>query len=118
MAGKKGAKFLDFNKYQKACTKTAVYPNLGKNFVYPTLGLIGEAGELANKIKKIVRDDRSKVTSEKKEDLKKELGDVMWYVAQLSTELNLKLSDVARENIEKLSSRMVRGKLRGSGDNR
>ncbi|AKM83360.1 hypothetical protein A2422_04090 [Candidatus Woesebacteria bacterium RIFOXYC1_FULL_31_51] len=111
-------KFNNFDKYQNSCKKTAVYPNIGKNFIYPTIGLMGEAGEVANKIKKIIRDDNSIITKEKKEELVYELGDMMWYIAQLSTELNLKLSDVAKKNLEKLALRKKRNTLQGSGDHR
>ena len=111
-------KFEDFDKYQKECKKTAIYPGIGKNFIYPTLGLLGEAGELANKIKKVVRDDNGKLTSEKREEISHEMGDVMWYIAQLSTELGIKLSNIAAANIVKLSSRKKRNKIHGSGDNR
>lgn len=111
-------KLGDFDTYQKACKKTAVYPSIGKNFVYPTLGLAGEAGEVSDKVKKIVRDDGGKITVKKKKELAEELGDVMWYLAQLSTELGLRLSDIAKMNIKKLSSRSRRGKIHGSGDNR
>ena len=110
--------FSDLDTYQKECGKTAIYPGIGKNFVYPTLGLTGESGEVADKIKKIIRDSDGKVTDEKKEEIKKELGDVLWYLAQLSTELGLKLSEVASGNLEKLASRKSRGKIRGKGDNR
>ncbi len=109
---------MDLNKYQKESRKTAVYPSPGKNYIYPTLGLAGEAGEVAGKISKVVRDDKGKISKEVKEDLKKELGDVLWFVAQLSTELKLSLSDVAKANLEKLKSRAKRNKLHGSGDNR
>ena len=70
------------------------------------------------RLKKLFRDDKGKLTDEKKTEIAKELGDVMWYIAQLSTELGLKLSDVAQTNIDKLTSRMDRGVLQGSGDNR
>jgi|SRR3990167_6608344 len=110
--------FSDFDKYQKECGKTAVYPDIGKNFVYPTLGLMGEAGEVSEKIKKVIRDDQGHVTPEKKEEIKKELGDVLWYLSQLSKELGIKFSEVASGNLEKLASRKIRGKLQGDGDNR
>ena len=110
--------FKDFDEYQKKAGKTAIYPNIGKNFVYPTLGLMGEAGEVSEKIKKVIRDDGGKLTPEKREEIKKELGDVLWYLAQLSKELGIRFSDVAKGNLEKLSSRKARGKLHGEGDNR
>lgn len=111
-------KITDFDKYQKQCNKTAVYPKIGKNFIYPTIGLVGEAGEIANKVKKVIRDDNSKLNKINKEELAYELGDIMWYVAQLSTELNIKLSKVAEMNIEKLKTRKEKNTLHGSGDHR
>jgi NTP pyrophosphatase (non-canonical NTP hydrolase) len=110
--------FSDFNDYQKKCKKTAVYPKVGKNFVYPVLGLMGEAGEVSEKIKKLFRDHGGKLTEEYKLEIAKELGDVLWYLAQLSTELGLKFSDVVEMNIQKLASRKVRGSIHGDGDNR
>ncbi len=109
---------LNFNSYQQAAAQTAVYPNLGNNFVYPTLGLVGEAGEVAEKIKKVLRDDNGQLSAEKKQELMKELGDVLWYVARLAAELGLELEQVAQYNLAKLTSRQERGKLGGSGDNR
>jgi len=109
---------MTFNEYQKESRKTAIYPNVGENMVYPVLGLSGEAGEVAEKMKKILRDDNGKVSEEKREEIKKELGDVLWYISQISTELDLELEEVAAKNLEKLFSRMDRGKLGGSGDNR
>jgi len=110
--------FSDFDKYQEECGKTAVYPKVGEKFVYPLLGLVGETGEVSEKIKKLFRDDGGKLTPEKKEEIKKELGDVLWYLAQLSKELGLKFSEVAKGNLEKLASRKERNKLHGDGDNR
>ncbi|OIO32652.1 MAG: hypothetical protein COZ49_00330 [Candidatus Yonathbacteria bacterium CG_4_10_14_3_um_filter_47_65] len=109
---------MDFSKYQKESRKTALYPDVGGNYIYPTLGLVGEAGEVAEKIKKVIRDDGGEVSPEKREEIKKELGDVLWYVAQVASELGLELDDIARKNIEKLFSRKERGMLGGSGDNR
>lgn len=109
---------MDFDEYQKESRKTAVYPEIGKGYVYPTLGLANEAGEFAGKIKKIFRDDDGKISSERKEDLVHELGDVLWYMSQIATELDIKLSDIAKENLKKLFSRKERGVLHGSGDNR
>ena len=79
---------------------------------------MGEAGEVSEKIKKVIRDDQGHVTPEKKEEIKKELGDVLWYLSQLSKELGIKFSEVASGNLEKLASRKIRGKLQGDGDNR
>lgn len=109
---------MNFEEYQALAKRTAIYPDIGRNFVYPTLGLAGEAGELANKVKKIIRDDGGIARPERVEEIEKELGDVLWYIAQLSTEFGLKLDDVASMNIEKLSSRLEQGKITGSGDNR
>jgi len=109
---------MEFDEYQKESRKTAIYPNKGKNIIYPTLGLVGEAGEVAEKVKKLIRDKNGKIDEEFKESIKKELGDVLWYLAQLCTELGFSLNDVAKTNLEKLFSRMKRGKLHGSGDDR
>jgi len=109
---------MEINEYQKEARKTAVYPNLGNNFIYPTLGLCGEAGEVAEKIKKIIRDENNQLTLKTKDKLKKELGDVFWYLANLATELNISLEDIAKENIKKLQSRKDRNKIHGDGDDR
>lgn len=109
---------MNFEEYQKLSRETAFYPGKDKNFIYPTLGLAGEAGEVSEKIKKIIRDDAGLLSDDKKTELKKELGDVLWYVAQLSTELGISLDDIAKFNIEKLRSRKERNMLGGSGDNR
>lgn len=110
--------FSDFNDYQKKCRKTAIYPKVGKSFVYPVLGLMGEAGEVSEKVKKLFRDHGGKLTKEYRMEIAKELGDVLWYLAQLSTELGLKFSDVVEMNLEKLASRKTRSTLHGDGDNR
>jgi NTP pyrophosphatase (non-canonical NTP hydrolase) len=109
---------MNFKEYQKLSRKTAIYPNKDENFIYPTLGLAGEAGEVAEKIKKVMRDNNSIVDNPRKEELKKELGDVLWYLSQIATELNLSLEEVALDNLEKLNSRKNRGKMSGNGDNR
>lgn len=110
---------MTFEEYQNKAKLTALYPNYGNGeFIYPTLGLVGEAGEVAEKVKKIIRDDGGKVSSAKKEELKKEIGDVLWYISQLSLELGLSLEEVAKDNVKKLYSRLERNKLHGDGDNR
>ena len=95
-----------------------MYPNKGNNFIYPVLGLCGESGEIAEKIKKVIRDEGGVASDLKKEEIKKELGDVLWYISQIATELGLSLDAVAKANIEKLQSRLERNKISGSGDNR
>ena len=109
---------MTFEEYQSESRKTALYPEVGRNFIYPALGLCGEAGEVAEKIKKILRDAGGVVSEEAKLAIKKELGDVLWYLSQIAAELGLPLEDVAAANLEKLFSRMERNALRGSGDDR
>lgn len=109
---------MNFEEYQKESRKTAMYPNKDNNFIYPVLGLCGESGEIAEKIKKVIRDEGGVVSESKKEEIKKELGDVLWYISQIATELGLSLDGVAKLNIEKLQSRMARNKISGSRDNR
>ena len=115
---------MTFEKYQKLSDGTALYrdkvpfPSKESSFVYPVLGLNGEAGEVAEKIKKILRDKGGEINEEDKEELAKELGDVLWYLSQTATELDLSLDEIAELNIEKLNSRKERGKLSGNGDNR
>jgi len=109
---------IGFQEYQEKARSTAIYPDLNRNFTYPTLGLSGEAGEVAEKVKKILRDKKGTPTDEDREEIAKELGDVLWYVANVACEFDLHLGDIAQGNINKLASRQNRGKLNGSGDNR
>lgn len=109
---------MDFDEYQEKARRTAKYPVIGHGVIYPTLGLTNEAGEVAGKIKKIFRDKGGEIGAEDRAALQGELGDVLWYVAQVCTELGLSLDIVARGNIEKLHSRLERGKIGGNGDNR
>lgn len=109
---------MDFDEYQKQSRETAIYPNLGKNFVYPVLGLVGESGEVAEKIKKVLRDKNGKIGAQEKTEIGKELGNVLWYLAQVAAELDLSLENVAQTNLAKLASRQTRDKLHDSGDNR
>ena len=109
---------MNFNEYQVKARSTAIYPNIGENIIYPTLGLCGESGEVAEKVKKIIRDDGGKVSKEKKELLKKELGDCCWYIANLATELGLTLDEIVELNIIKLRDRQNRNVIKGSGDER
>jgi NTP pyrophosphatase (non-canonical NTP hydrolase) len=109
---------MQMNDYQQQAAQTARYPQRGANPIYPTLGLAGEAGEVCEKVKKILRDAEGEFSPEAVATIKKELGDVLWYVAMLADELGLSLEEVAAENVAKLQSRAERGKLGGSGDER
>ena len=106
------------NEYQTGALQTAIYPNMGQNFIYPALGLVGEAGEVAEKVKKIIRDGDGTLTDPDREKIAKELSDVCWYVAVLAYELDYTLEEVMQINLDKLRSRQERGVLSGSGDNR
>ena len=109
---------MDFKTYQKKARVTALYPNLGSNYIYPTLGLVGEAGEVAEKVKKVIRDKNGIFDDESKKAIKKELGDVLWYLSNLSTEFGFELDDIASENLIKLKLRSARNTISGSGDER
>tara|TARA_R110000751_G_scaffold151136_1_gene256119 strand:+ start:2605 stop:2934 length:330 start_codon:yes stop_codon:yes gene_type:complete len=107
----------DFNSYQRTANKTAIYPAEHK-ILYPALGLAGEAGEVANKVKKVMRDGVENQADDWKEQIASEIGDVLWYCAALATDLNMPLGMIAGLNEKKLQDRYERGKLNGSGDNR
>ena len=109
---------MTLNEYQKMAKRTAGKVSINSDFVYPVLGLVSEAGEFAGKVKKIFRDKDGNIDSETKKALIYELGDVLWYVAEISSKLSIDLEDVAALNIEKLASRQTRGKILGSGDER
>jgi NTP pyrophosphatase (non-canonical NTP hydrolase) len=106
---------MRLNDYQRKAESTAVYPDEYR-ILYPTLGLAGEAGEVADKVKKVYRDGEPSMFH--KEELAKELGDVLWYISILARDLGYSLEYVAQMNIDKLEDRMSRGKIKGSGDNR
>jgi len=108
---------MDFHHYQMLSRKTAVYPKEEK-IIYPTLGLAGEAGEVCEKVKKVLRDEGRRFSNRKTQEIEKELGDVLWYIANLASDLGIPLERVAQQNLDKLFSRKDRGKLHGSGDNR
>jgi NTP pyrophosphatase (non-canonical NTP hydrolase) len=108
---------MELSDYQRLSRRTAGYPREAW-LAYPALGLAGEAGEVAEHAKKTIRDDGGAVSEERKAALAKELGDVLWYVAQLATELGLELDAIAQANLDKLLSRQQRGVLSGSGDDR
>jgi NTP pyrophosphatase (non-canonical NTP hydrolase) len=109
---------LSPNDYQTGALQTAIYPNQGQNFIYPTLGLVGEAGEVAEKAKKIIRDGDGVLTDPDREKIALELSDVCWYVAVLAYELDYTLEEIMQMNLDKLASRQSRGVLSGSGDAR
>ena len=109
---------MDFKTYQKQARFTAQYPNLGSNYIYPTLGLVGEAGEVAEKLKKVIRDNKGIFDEESNKGIKKELGDVLWYLSNLCNEFDFNLEEVAIQNLEKLKIRAAKGKISGSGDDR
>ena len=109
---------MDLNSYQTSALQTAIYPNMSSNFAYPALGLVGEAGEVADKLKKVIRDNGGELTQPVKDAVAKELGDVLWYLAILAYELDYDLNTIAQGNLDKLASRQERGVLSGSGDNR
>ena len=108
---------MTLNEYQKLALETAIYPKEYK-VVYPALGLTGKAGECSDKIKKVIRDNNGEFTDEKKQEIAKEIGDVLWYCAALAHDIGYTLEEIANLNVEKLHSRKVRNKLNGSGDNR
>jgi NTP pyrophosphatase (non-canonical NTP hydrolase) len=120
---------LRLDDYQKIAHETADYPE-GKvidtkegvehyiNYIYPALGLAEEAGEVAGKYAKAVRDNAGVIDEERKKEIVKELGDVLWFVSELCSSLGVSLSEVAQKNLDKLSSRKERGVMHGSGDNR
>ena len=120
-----------FDDYQDNAKKTAIYLNKVKD-KYPELpediikilGIsyasngLGEVGEIQGKIKKLIRDAGGEISEESKKEISKEIGDVLWYIMALCEEFNLRMEDVAQQNVDKLFSRMERGVLTGSGDNR
>ena len=108
---------IELSDYQQLSRRTAEYPRPAW-LTYPALGLAGEAGEVAEHAKKALRDDGGLVTDERRQAMAKELGDVLWYVAQIASELGLELEEIAQANLEKLLSRQRRGVLSGSGDER
>ena len=108
---------MSFDIYQEKTGETAMYPP-DKALEYLTLGLCSEAGEVAGKLKKVIRDFDGVIDEEKAQQLSLEIGDVLWYVAQLATTLGLQLSEIAEDNLNKLASRQSTGTIKGSGDYR
>jgi len=110
-------KVSDLDMYQKVAKTTAIYPR-EQAIIYPTLGLTGEAGEVANKVKKIIRDGSDSKDERLVSEIKSEIGDCLWYIAVLASDFDIKLSDIASTNLEKLEKRKEKGTIHGSGDNR
>ena len=110
-------KVSDLDMYQKVALTTAIYPR-EQAIIYPTLGLTGEAGEVANKVKKIIRDGSNKNDDSMVSEIKSEIGDCLWYIAVLADDIGCKLSDIANTNLIKLENRKKKGTIHGSGDKR
>lgn len=110
---------LNFQDYAQAAGSTATYPGRGTGaLTYPVLGLNGEAGEVAEKLKKVIRDHDGNLSEAHRDAMIKELGDVLWYVAACCHELDVPMHEVAQRNLQKLASRKARGVIAGSGDER
>ncbi len=108
---------MDIKAYQLWTDKTAIYPK-DAGIAYTILGLASETGEVAGKFKKVIRDENSILSEERKNQLIDELGDVFWYCARLATELNISVEEVLQRNHDKLEDRLARDVIKGSGDNR
>lgn len=115
---------LTFREYAKQARKTAQYPGMGKSPNYPVLGVAGEAGEVAEKWKKVLRNQHGRFAKAPKpgvitkDDLAKELGDTLWYIAAVAAELDIDLETVARRNLEKVQNRAKNNAIKGTGDER
>ena len=107
----------DLDMYQQVAKTTAIYPR-EQAIIYPTLGLTGEAGEVANKVKKIIRDGTNKNNENLVQEISAEIGDCLWYISVLADDIGVKLSDIANSNLEKLENRKKKGTIHGSGDDR
>jgi len=114
---------VNFLDYQYGTAETAIYPGAGdvnsiEGLTYVALGLGGEAGEIQNKVKKVIRDNNGIITDDIRAKLADELSDCLWYAAQFATQLGYSLEEICRANLKKLADRAERGVLQGSGDNR
>lgn len=109
---------MTFNEYQESASKTAVYPNIGNNPIYPAFGVAGETGEIMERIKIVLRNHDGVFSEESVEGIKGDIGDVLWYLSQLSKELGISFDDAAQHNIDKLKSRQKRGVLKTEGVNK
>jgi len=110
---------MTFDEYQaRALTTVISNTDKFKDTLHWVLGINGEAGEVAEKVKKIIRDKNGEISEQDKQELGKEIGDVLWYLAVFAHDLGIPLDQIARENLAKLQSRKARGVLGGAGDNR
>ena len=107
----------DLDMYQQVAKTTAIYPR-EQAIIYPTLGLTGEAGEVANKVKKIIRDGTNKNNENLVQEISAEIGDCLWYISVLADDIGVKLSDIANNNLIKLANRKKNNTIHGSGDDR
>ena len=107
----------DLDMYQQVAKSTAIYPR-EQAIIYPTLGLTGEAGEVANKVKKIIRDGTNKNNENLVQEISAEIGDCLWYISVLAGDIGVKLSDIANSNLIKLANRKKNNTIHGSGDTR
>jgi NTP pyrophosphatase (non-canonical NTP hydrolase) len=110
---------MTFDEYQKRALTTVISEgNEFNDLLHWVLGINGESGEVAEKVKKIIRDKGGKVTDADKKELGKEIGDVLWYLAVFADHLGISFDDIAANNLKKLADRKERGVLGGSGDSR
>jgi NTP pyrophosphatase (non-canonical NTP hydrolase) len=111
---------MEFDEYQQLASRTALYskPDMHYKLMYLSMGIAGETGEVVEKVKKLIRPAEVVIADEKREDLKKEIGDVLWYISQMAKELGLSLEDIAQHNIKKLADRAERGVIHSEGDTR
>ena len=109
---------MDFNEYQKKAATPSAYPKLEGPFMFPLVGMGGELGEIFEKVKKLFRDQGGNITQEFKDDIKKEIGDVLWYLTMFAQEFDITLEEVAQANLDKCIDRKKRNVVRGDGDNR
>ncbi len=111
---------MDFDHYQKEASKFAIYANPGEHYklMYLSMGTAGETGEVIEKVKKLIRPTEVVISDEKRADLNKEIGDILWYVSQLALALGLSLNDIAENNLQKLTDRHQRGVIHSEGDTR
>lgn len=108
---------MKFQDYQTQASKTAIYSDADV-VIYPALGLVSEAGEVAGKVKKVLRDKNGHFDPVERQKIAAEVGDVLWYIASLCTDLGIGMEVIAQQNLDKLNSRMARGVIGGSGDER